>query len=154
MNLLYGRDDFVSVTKDATQPWELLKPEIFGCLTEFFMSGEELITGDKAPSDTAILENDSDIVQEIKELLDTRIRPMVHEDGGDIEYISFEDGVVVVKLKGACASCPSSTATLKGGIENMLQHYIPEVISVEALDEGSEDQEELRAILEGGKEGT
>ena len=77
VNLLYG-PDFVSVTKEQAQPWELLKPEIFGCLTEFYMSGEELITGDTAPEDTAILDDDSEVVRDIKELLDTRIRPMVH----------------------------------------------------------------------------
>lgn len=129
-NVLYG-NDFVSVTKDNEMPWEVMKPEIFGVITEFFMSGEELITNDTPPEDTEVLSTDSDVVTTIKELLDTRIRPMVHEDGGDIEYRRFDDGVVYLKMKGACSSCPSSEATLKHGIQNMLQHYVPEVVSVE-----------------------
>ena len=98
VNVLYGRD-FVSVTKKEDMPWELLKPQVFGELTDFFMSGEELITDAVAPEDTAINPDDSEIVIEIKELLDSRIRPMVHEDGGDIEYVDFTDGIVYLKMK-------------------------------------------------------
>lgn len=112
-NVFFG-PDFVSVTKDGTKPWELLKPEIFGSLTEFFVSGAELITDEQAPADTEILADDSELVTEIKELLDTRIRPMVHEDGGDVEYVEFTDGVVYLKMKviTVATSAPLVTLTL------------------------------------------
>jgi len=133
-NVLYG-SDFISVTKEEAVPWEVLKPEIFGLMTQHFMSGEPLLTDASPPSDTAILPEDDEVVATIKELLDTRIRPVVQEDGGDIEYCGFEDGTVLLKMKGACSSCPSSEATLKHGIENMLQHYVEEVLSVKAVEE-------------------
>jgi len=141
-NVMYG-PTFVSITKDEETSWEILKPQIFGLITEFYMSGEPLLTGDSAPSDTAIQPEDDEIVATIKELLDTRIRPIVQEDGGDIEYCGFFDGIVKLKMKGACSSCPSSEATLKDGIENMLQHYVPEVLSVEQEQDVSVEETEL-----------
>merc|ERR1712166_22108 len=113
----------------------------FASVEEFFASGQPVCTEDVGPSDTEILDDDDELVATIKELLDTRIRPVVHEDGGDIEYHGFDQdtGIVYLKMKGACASCPSSTATLKYGIENMLQHYVEEVKSVEAVEVEAEE---------------
>ncbi|KAI3809259.1 hypothetical protein L1987_25230 [Smallanthus sonchifolius] len=143
-NDLYGVDgitrvffgsDFVTVTKSEDVSWDFLKPEIFAAIMEFYSSGKPLFL-DSATStsmDTAIHEDDSEIVAMIKELLETRIRPSVQDDGGDIEYIGFdpESGVVKLKMQGACSGCPSSSVTLKSGIENMLMHYVPEVKAVE-----------------------
>ncbi|PNH11299.1 NifU-like protein 4, mitochondrial, partial [Tetrabaena socialis] len=126
--------DFITVTKKDEYSWPVLKPDIFAAIMDFYSSGELLITGEQALacSDTAIHEDDSEVVAMIKELLETRIRPAVQEDGGDIQFKGFEEdtGTVLVKLVGACSTCPSSTVTLKSGIENMLMHYIPEVKSV------------------------
>ncbi|KAK9078713.1 hypothetical protein SSX86_002770 [Deinandra increscens subsp. villosa] len=143
-NTLYGIDgitrvffgsDFVTVTKSEDVSWDFLKPEVFAAVMEFYSSGKPLFL-DSATStsiDTAIHEDDSEIVAMIKELLETRIRPAVQDDGGDIEYIGFdpESGVVKLKMQGACSGCPSSSVTLKSGIENMLMHYVPEVKAVE-----------------------
>merc|ERR1712166_464803 len=120
---------------------EYAKPSVFASVEEFFASGQPVCTEDVGPSDTEILDDDDELVATIKELLDTRIRPVVHEDGGDIEYHGFDQdtGIVYLKMKGACASCPSSTATLKYGIENMLQHYVEEVKSVEAVEVEAEE---------------
>ncbi|ORX84262.1 HIRA-interacting protein 5 [Basidiobolus meristosporus CBS 931.73] len=128
--------DFITITKDTDTPWQLMKPDIYGSITDFVDSGEPILYDQNALSDTTILPDDSEAVQMIKELLDTRIRPSIQEDGGDIEYRGFDDGVVKLKLKGACRTCDSSVITLKNGIENMLMHYIPEVTAVEqVLDE-------------------
>jgi len=138
--VFFGKD-FISVTKKEETPWEVLKPSVFASVEEFFASGQPVCTEDVGPSDTEILDDDDELVATIKELLDTRIRPVVHEDGGDIEYHGFDQdtGIVYLKMKGACASCPSSTATLKYGIENMLQHYVEEVKSVEAVEVEAEE---------------
>lgn len=132
--------DFITVSKDDEAEWDVVKPDIFASVMDFFASGQPVLLdeADAAaanPSDTAIDEEDDEVVQLIKELLDTRIRPAVQEDGGDIIYKGFVDGVVQLQLQGACASCPSSTATLHGGVERMLMHYIPEVTGVVQLDE-------------------
>ncbi|RKP38093.1 HIRA-interacting protein 5 [Dimargaris cristalligena] len=138
--VFFGRD-FITVTKDQDTPWQLLKPDIYGAIMDFYSSGQPIVfqTEDEMPTsprDTQILPDDSEVVQMIKELLDTRIRPSIQEDGGDIEYIGFneESGVVQLALKGACRTCSSSVITLKNGIENMLMHYIPEVTSVEQVE--------------------
>lgn len=127
--------DFITVSITDDVEWELVKPEVFAGVMDFFASGQPVVLDDADadganPSDTAIDEDDDEVVQLIKELLDTRIRPAVQEDGGDIIYKGFVDGVVQLQLQGACASCPSSTATLHGGVERMLMHYIPEVTGV------------------------
>ncbi|XP_027104771.1 nifU-like protein 4, mitochondrial isoform X1 [Coffea arabica] len=136
--------DFVTVTKLEDASWEFLKPEIFAAIMDFFMSGKPLIMDSNSldSMDTAIHEDDSETVAMIKELLETRIRPAVQDDGGDIEYRGFvpETGIVRLKMQGACSGCPSSSVTLKSGIENMLMHYVPEVKGVEQeLDTEDED---------------
>ena len=125
-------NDFISVTKDEEREWFLLKPSILGIIMEHFVSGQPLLTAvvDSGHADHA---EDNEISSQIKELLDTRVRPAVAQDGGDITFHGFEQGVVYLRMQGACAGCPSSTATLKMGIENMLRHYIPEVIEVRAI---------------------
>ncbi|XP_023766501.1 nifU-like protein 4, mitochondrial [Lactuca sativa] len=159
---LYGIDgitrvffgsDFVTVTKSEDATWDFLKPEIFAAIMDFYSSGNPLFldSATAASMDTAIHEDDSEIVAMIKELLETRIRPAVQDDGGDIEYIGFdpETGVVKLKMQGACSGCPSSSVTLKSGIENMLMHYVPEVKSVEQeLDQEEDNNGELTGQLE------
>jgi Fe-S cluster biogenesis protein NfuA len=123
--------DFITVTKENEElDWNLLKPDIYATIMDFFASGLPLIT-EETPSGEAGSEEDDEVVAMIKELLDTRIRPTVQEDGGDVIYKGFEDGIVQLKLQGSCTSCPSSIITLKNGIQNMLQFYIPEVEGVE-----------------------
>ena len=126
-------DDFVTVAKRDDKDWHLMKPGILGVIMEHFTAGREVILSD-APDGTGdgIEEDDDEIVSQIKELLYTRVRPAVAQDGGDIVFEGFDDGVVTLQMRGACAGCPSSTATLKMGIENMLRHYIPEVREVRA----------------------
>ncbi len=123
--------DFVSVAKRDDKEWYVLKPAVLGAIMEHFTAGDPLLLADDA-ADAAPAGEDSEIVQTIKELLDTRVRPAVAQDGGDIVFKGFEDGVVYLHMQGACAGCPSSTATLKMGIENLLKHYIPEVAEVRA----------------------
>ena len=124
--------DFITITKAGAKDWFLLKPSILGVIMEHFTADRPVLLGEHA-DDNAIGEDDDEIVQQIKELLDTRVRPAVAQDGGDITFHGFEKGVVYLHMKGACSGCPSSTATLKAGIENMLRHYIPEVQEVRAL---------------------
>ena len=135
-SVFFGRD-FVTVTKGNESSWHTLKPEIFALLMEHLTAGEPVLSDVGAASgvaqDTAINEDDDEVVSMIKELLDTRIRPSIQEDGGDIEYRGFVDGVVQLKLRGACRTCDSSTVTLKNGIESMLMHYVPEVEAVEQV---------------------
>ncbi len=123
--------DFVSVTKSDDTDWSMLKPMILGILMEHLSTGQPILSDDyfkKSDADTS--EEDSEIVVQIKELLEERVRPMVAMDGGDIVFDRFEEGIVYLEMQGACSGCPSSTATLKSGVENMLKHYIPEVIEV------------------------
>ncbi|XP_034945816.1 NFU1 iron-sulfur cluster scaffold homolog, mitochondrial-like [Chelonus insularis] len=128
--------DFITVTKvDEDVDWSLLKPEIFATIMDFFAAGLPVLTENQQPSDTKINEEDDEIVQMIKELLDTRIRPTVQEDGGDIVFVSFENGIVKLKMQGSCTSCPSSVVTLKNGVQNMMQFYIPEVLGVEQVED-------------------
>lgn len=136
-SVLYG-PDFITITKDPDTPWQLLKPEIFGGMMDFFSSKQPIFKDaeDQRPSDTQILPEDDEVVATIKELIETRIRPTIMEDGGDLEYMGFKDGIVSLKLKGSCRTCDSSAITLKHGIENMLMHYVPEVKEVlQVLDE-------------------
>lgn len=123
--------DFITVGKVGAVDWSVLKPQVLAAIMEHFASGQAVIEGDNAADDGA---NDSDVVRQIKELLDTRVRPAVAQDGGDIVFRSFDDGIVYLHMQGACSGCPSSSATLKHGIENMLKYYVPEVVAVQAVD--------------------
>jgi Fe-S cluster biogenesis protein NfuA len=127
--------DFVTVTKSEDEDWYRLKPAILAVIMEHFTAGRPVLTGAPGPSATpgAGEEEDDEVVSQIKELLETRVRPAVAQDGGDIVFHDFEDGVVYLEMHGSCSGCPSSTATLKAGIENMLRHYIPEVVEVRAV---------------------
>ncbi|WCR10444.1 NifU family protein [Paracoccus stylophorae] len=129
-----GRD-FVTVTKEDNVPWDHLKPSVLGAIMEHFQSGAPVIEGDVPEGDGHAQQDgpDSQIVGQIKELLDTRVRPAVAQDGGDITFHGFDRGVVYLHMQGACAGCPSSTLTLKMGIENLLRHYIPEVVEVRPI---------------------
>jgi Fe-S cluster biogenesis protein NfuA len=122
--------DFVSVSKADETSWSELKPAVLGALVGHFTAGEPLLTGAVEPTAE---DEDDEVVTQIKELLETRVRPAVAADGGDIIFEAFTDGVVYLQMHGSCSGCPSSTATLKAGIENMLRHYIPEVIEVRAV---------------------
>jgi len=122
--------DFITVTKVDAVDWAHVKPAILGAIMEHFQSGRPAIEGEAAEAHATQDGPDSEIVEQIKELLDTRVRPAVAQDGGDITFHGFERGVVYLHMKGACAGCPSSTLTLKMGIENLLRHYIPEVTEV------------------------
>ena len=125
--------EFLSVTKDNETSWEILKPLILTAIMDHYASGKEVV--EKIQNNTNQSSNeDTEVVKQIKELIDQRVRPAVAMDGGDISFCSFENGVVTLQMKGACAGCPSSTATLKMGIENMLRHYIPEVVEVKAAE--------------------
>ncbi len=123
--------DFVTVTKDDTIEWDHIKPGILGAIMEHYQSGEAVMDGEIGTVDHAAHDGpDAEVVNQIKDLLDTRVRPAVAQDGGDITFHGFERGVVYLHMQGACAGCPSSTMTLKSGIENLLRHYIPEVLEV------------------------
>lgn len=124
--------DFITVAKPDETDWAVLKPMVLGAIMDHFTSGEAIVA---AGTEAAAAEGeDSDIVVQIKELLDTRVRPSVAGDGGDIIFRGFEDGTVYLHMQGSCSGCPSSTATLKHGIENLLRYYVPEVQAVEAVD--------------------
>lgn len=110
-----------------------MKPEIFAVIMDFFASGLPIVHEHSPNADTLINDDDDETVMMIKELLDSRIRPTVQEDGGDIIFMGYEDGIVKLKMQGSCSSCPSSIVTLKNGVQNMLQFYIPEVQSVEQV---------------------
>lgn len=132
--------DFITITKESEEvDWNLMKPDIYATIMDFFSSGLPVVTEDAPRSETAATEEDDEVVAMIKELLDTRIRPTVQEDGGDVLYRGFQDGIVQLKLQGSCTSCPSSIITLKNGIQNMLQFYIPEVEGVEQVTDDDED---------------
>ncbi|XP_068166974.1 NFU1 iron-sulfur cluster scaffold homolog, mitochondrial [Antennarius striatus] len=135
--------DFITISRtDANIEWKVIKPDVFAAIMDFFSSGLPIVNEDSQPSaDTAPSDDDDEVVAMIKELLDTRIRPTVQEDGGDVLYRGFEDGIVKLKLQGSCTSCPSSIITLKNGIQNMLQFYVPEVESVEQVKDEEESAE-------------
>ncbi|PSL22206.1 NifU family protein [Shimia abyssi] len=124
--------DFVTVTKSEEAEWDHIKPAILGAIMEHFQSGQPVLANgaEQAPAHAEHTGPDGEIVGQIKELLDTRVRPAVAQDGGDITFHGFDRGVVYLHMQGACAGCPSSTLTLKMGIENLLRHYIPEVTEV------------------------
>ena len=122
--------DFVTVTKREDLAWQHLKPGVLAAIMEHYASGQPVLLESDAEGEA---EEDDEVVAQIKELLDTRVRPAVAQDGGDIVFHGFEDGIVYLHMQGSCAGCPSSTATLKMGIENMLRHYVPEVAEVRAV---------------------
>jgi Fe-S cluster biogenesis protein NfuA len=129
--------DFISVTKTSGE-WQQLKPAILGAIMEHFMSGAPLLRGDTgtapaAGADEFFDAKDAETVTIIKELIETRVRPAVENDGGDITFRGFKDGIVFLDMKGACAGCPSSTATLRHGIQNLLRHYVPDVVEVRPM---------------------
>jgi Fe-S cluster biogenesis protein NfuA len=125
--------DFITVSKADAIDWQTLKPQVLGALVEHFLAGRPAVEGAAAVADEDVLAEDAEIVAQIKELLDTRVRPAVAGDGGDIVFRGYRDGIVRLHMQGACSGCPSSTATLKHGIENMLRHYVPEVVAVEQV---------------------
>ena len=126
--------DFITVTKSDQAEWQSLRPLVLGMIMEHFVAGRPVVEGGvQASVEEEIAPEDREIVDQIKELLDTRVRPAVASDGGDIVFRGYRDGIVRLHMQGACSGCPSSAATLKHGIENMLRHYVPEVQSVEQV---------------------
>lgn len=132
---IFFGSDFITITKKEDFDWENLKPEVFASIMDFFVTDKPIIFDqpDSAESKEGAKDEDSEIVKQIKELIEVKVRPAVAMDGGDIIFHSFESGIVKLVLRGSCSGCPSSTITLKNGIENMLKHYIPEVESVEQI---------------------
>jgi Fe-S cluster biogenesis protein NfuA len=127
--------DFITITKN-TGEWQQLKPMILGAIMEHFMSGAPLLThgsAEETDADEFFEAADAETVATIKELIETRVRPAVANDGGDITFRGFKDGVVYLNMKGACAGCPSSTATLRHGIQNLLRHFVPDVVEVRPM---------------------
>ena len=125
--------DFISITKSENFDWQILKPSVLGAISAHYESGASIIDKIENTEKNSTVTKDSEIVVQIKELLDTKVRPAVAMDGGDITFSDFKDGIVFLHMQGACSGCPSSTATLKAGIENMLKHYLPEVQGVEPV---------------------
>ncbi|MGH6820980.1 MAG: NifU family protein, partial [Methylocella sp.] len=125
--------DFITVSKSGGE-WQHLKPAILGLIMDHYVSGNPVLVGEGAATEIKgeefFNEADREIVSTIKQLLETRVRPAVAQDGGDITFHGFKEGVVYLNMKGSCAGCPSSTATLKHGIENLLRHFVPEVSEV------------------------
>lgn len=137
--VFFGRD-FVSVTAAPTVEWSLLEPEVVGMLLDHFVSGAPLFVGGSATGIHVAAEPDfeedpadAEIIEQIKELIETRVRPAVAQDGGDIIYKGYKDGRLFLAMQGACQGCPSSEVTLKRGIEGLIRHYVPEVESIEAV---------------------
>jgi Fe-S cluster biogenesis protein NfuA len=136
--VFYGAD-FITVTKDSSD-WQHLKPAILGAIMEHYMSGESLFADGRAAhaesasdEDEFFSEDDAETVEMIKDLIETRVRPAVANDGGDITFRGFKDGIVYLNMKGACSGCPSSTATLQHGIQNLLRHFVPDVVEVRPM---------------------
>ncbi|KAL8767420.1 MAG: hypothetical protein Q9209_006068 [Squamulea sp. 1 TL-2023] len=157
--VFYG-PDFITITKAADANWAHVKPEVFSLITESVNSGEPIVTtsdedtfmagqNGSVPDSLAYNEKDSEVVGMIKELLETRIRPAIQDDGGDVDFCGFENGKVLLKLRGACRTCDSSTVTLRNGIESMLMHYIEEVQGVtQVVDEAETASNEEFARFE------
>jgi Fe-S cluster biogenesis protein NfuA len=131
VNAVFFGADFISVTKSDSADWSDIKTFLLGVLFEQFSGKAPLITAEE--KDESVSGEDTDITLKIREILDERVRPAVARDGGDIVFHSFDKGIVFLQMRGACSGCPSSTMTLKAGIENMLRHYIPEVLEVRAV---------------------
>ena len=131
--------DFLTVTKSGLVDWEILKPTVLSIILDFFSTGGKIETDSSDPKSKTkkikYTKKDQEIVNKINELLEERIKPAVAQDGGDINFVKLQKGIVFLELRGACSGCPSSTITLKSGIENMLKYYIPEIDSVEAINQ-------------------
>jgi Fe-S cluster biogenesis protein NfuA len=141
---VFFAQDFITITKDPAVAWNIVKPHVFSHVMDFYAEGGKVLDDvGTGATDTVITDDDSEVVAMIKELIETRVRPSVQEDGGDIVFKSFneETGVVLLQLQGSCSGCPSSSITLKSGIENMMMHYIPEVTAVEAIEEGEDEDD-------------
>jgi len=130
---VYLGGDFISVTKATGEDWHLLKPAILGAIMEHYLSGDPAALDGARLGEGASTAQDDPTVRQIKELIETRVRPAVAQDGGDIVFQGFERGVVYLHLRGACSGCPSSIVTLKNGIENLLKYYVPEVVEVRSV---------------------
>ena len=130
---VYFGSDFISVTKADEQDWYSMKPAVLGAIMEHFMSGAPVLNEEAEIPDSAVIDESDETVKQIKELIDTRVRPAVAQDGGDIVFYGFDRGIVYLHMRGACAGCPSSTITLKNGIENLLRYYVPEVVEVRSV---------------------
>ena len=128
--------DFVTVTKAEDADWAMLRPRVLGAIMEHYLTGMPVMEAGEAEGEHGedFEPADQEVVAQIKELLDTRVRPAVAGDGGDIVFRGFRDGIVKLRMQGACSGCPSSRATLKHGVENMLRHYVPEVVAVEQVE--------------------
>ena len=126
--------DFISVTRNDLTSWQSLKPQVLSVIMDHYVSGLPLIEGDADEFEEEIDPADREVVEQIKELLDTRVRPAVASDGGDIVFRGYREGIVRLHMQGSCSGCPSSSATVKHGIENMLRHYVPEVVAVEQVE--------------------
>ena len=122
--------DFISITKSDNHEWQMLKPSISETIIEFYKSGDAIMLQEEEDKTGTSNTEDNEAVIKIKDIIETKVRPAVAKDGGDITFQSFDNGIVYLQMKGSCSGCPSSTATLKAGIENMLKHYIPEVREV------------------------
>ncbi len=132
--VMFGTD-FICVTKTGGD-WQQMKPAILGAIMEHFMSGQPLVASDAEAAPTAdefFDEDDAETVATIKDLIETRVRPAVAGDGGDITFRGYKEGIVYLNMKGACSGCPSSTATLKHGIQNLLKHFVPDVVEVRPM---------------------
>uniref|UniRef100_A0A7R9W9K8 Scaffold protein Nfu/NifU N-terminal domain-containing protein n=1 Tax=Pseudictyota dubia TaxID=2749911 RepID=A0A7R9W9K8_9STRA len=138
---VYLGQDFVTVTKYAEGSWGHIRTPVFGAIMDHYASGKPALSAVAEVTDTTIFDDDSEVVALVKEILEARIRPAVQEDGGDIRYVDYDEetGIVKVRLAGSCVGCPSSSVTLKNGVENMLMHYIEEVTAVEAIEDESDD---------------
>jgi len=122
--------DFISITKNDNHEWQMLKPSISETIIEFYKSGDAIMLQEEEDKTGTSNTEDNEAVIKIKDIIETKVRPAVAKDGGDITFQSFDNGIVYLQMKGSCSGCPSSTATLKAGIENMLKHYVPEVREV------------------------
>lgn len=150
---------FITISKTDDADWATIKPEVFAIIMDFFVSGLPVISEKRTEEDVVTNPEDDETVLMIKELLDSKIRPTVQEDGGDIIFKGFDNGIVKLRMQGSCSSCPSSIVTLKNGIENMLQFYIPEVLGVEQVTDKVDDianeefqKFEQKIATKGGKE--
>lgn len=147
---VYLGSDFVTVTKSAESHWIHIRTLVFAAIMDHYASGKPALSKVAEITDTTIFDDDDEVVAMIKELLESRIRPAVQEDGGDIRYVDFDPntGLVRVKLAGSCVGCPSSSVTLKNGVENMLMHYIPEVTNVVAVEDEEEESGAADVVVE------
>ena len=133
ISMVFLGEDFITVKKEDQTLWENIKPKVISFINEYYSDGQSSVLGKNYLKQTSVKENlKDDVTQKIISILDSKIRPAVAGDGGDIKFVSFKDGVVTVELQGSCSGCPSSTMTLKQGVQNLLCHYVPEVKKVEA----------------------